>query len=198
MFISTSERGKETVTSAKSGHTEVIGLDQFLILNNGQRMEATVGKGEIKVSEFNEYSTRVGAAKLGTPDERPIRAKSTRELLAEPTRPHQGELAWRIGMALAGLNFVVIALVLSSVNPRVGRTGGLIFALFTFVVYFNLINLGQSWVSNGKASLGGFTIGLHGGALLLGLLWLAKRHHQWSPRRPWQRAKAPAVAEAAR
>jgi lipopolysaccharide export system permease protein len=33
---------------------------------------------------------------------------------------HLGELAWRIGLALAALNFVVIAVAASSVNPRAG------------------------------------------------------------------------------
>ena len=182
VFISTSERGKETVTSAKSGRIEVIGSDQFLMLSSGQRMESTVGQPGLKLSEFTEYSTRVGASKLGTPDEVPARAKSTRQLVREPTRVHLGELAWRIGLALAGLNFVVIALVLSSVNPRVGRTGGLIFALFTFVVYYNLINLGQNWITSGRVGFAGFMLGLHGGGLLLGLLWLVKRHQQWTLR----------------
>ncbi len=182
VFISTSERGKETVTSAKSGRIEIIGGDQFLMLSTGQRMESTTAQGGLKLSEFAEYSTRVGPSKIGVPDELPVRAKSTMQLVMEPTRVHQGELAWRIGLALAGLNFVVIALVLSSVNPRVGRTGGLIFALFTFVVYYNLINLGQNWVASGRVGFGGFMLGLHGGGMLLGLLWLAKRHKQWTLR----------------
>jgi len=182
VFISTTERGKETITSAQSGRIQIEGRDRFLMLSNGQRMEVTVGQPGIKLSEFAEYSTRVGTTSGGTPDELPVRAKSTRQLTQDPTRVHLGELAWRIGLALAGLNFVVIALVLSSVNPRAGRTGGLIFALFTFVVYYNLINLGQNWIGNGRASFAGFILALHGGALLLGLAWLAKRHQQWSLR----------------
>jgi lipopolysaccharide export system permease protein len=77
---------------------------------------------------------------------------------------------------------VVIALSVSSVNPRAGRSGNLLFALFAFVVYYNLLNLGQSWVSSGRAPLGIFLFALHGGVLALGLLWLAKRHNNWSLR----------------
>ena len=37
---------------------------------------------------------------------------------------------------------MVLAITVSSVNPRAGRSGNLVFALFAFVVYFNLLNLG--------------------------------------------------------
>ncbi len=182
VFISTSENGKDTVTSAQSGRIEIVGNDQMLRLSSGQRLETTVATGEIQISEFADYSTRVGTSRLSLPGELPVRARSTQTLLVERTAPHLGELAWRLGLALAAFNCVVIALVLSSVNPRVGRAGGMVFALFTFIVYYNLINLGQSWVTGGRASFAGFMLGLHGGGLLLGLLWLAKRHNNWTLR----------------
>ena len=74
----------------------------------------------------------------------------------------------------------VFALALASVNPRAGRSGNLIFVLFTFVVYNNLLNLGQNWISVGAASFGTLVLVLHGGALLLALAWLAKRHLNWT------------------
>jgi len=91
---------------------------------------------------------------------------------------------------------VLLALTLSSVNPRVGRSGNLLFALFAFVLYFNLLNLGQSWVGSGRYSVGGFMLALHGGVLVLGVLWLAKRHFNWGfpARRVRQRREPPANA----
>ena len=82
-------------------------------------------------------------------------------------------------MLLAAGNFVLLALALSSVNPRVGRSGNYLFALFAFVLYYNLLNLGQNWVSSGKYGMGGFMLALHGGAFLVGLAWLMKRHYNW-------------------
>ena len=101
-----------------------------------------------------------------------------------------GELGWRVGMLLAGINFVLLALTLSSVNPRVGRSGNLLFALFAFVVYYNLINLGQGWVTSGRYSFAGFMVALHGGVLAIGLLWLSARHQNWSLRTLLSRAPA--------
>src|ERR1700712_5241797 len=59
IFISSSERGKETVTSARSGRIVNIGEDQFLMLANGQRLESSAN-AELKISEFDEYLNRVG------------------------------------------------------------------------------------------------------------------------------------------
>ena len=100
--------------------------------------------------------------------------------MMDPTPINLGELGWRLGLALAAFNFVVIAVIVSNVNPRAGRSGNLIFALFAFVVYYNLVNIGQSWVTTGRASFGDFMLALHGGVLCLAGLWLAKQHNNWS------------------
>jgi lipopolysaccharide export system permease protein len=181
IFISTREHGKETVTSARSGRIEGVGDGQFLVLADGQRLESN-GEGQLRISEFQELANRIGAIELGVRDVGPAKARSTAALVMEPTAVHLGELAWRLGLALAAMNFVVIAITVSSANPRAGRSGNLVFALFAFVVYFNLLNLGQSWVSSGQMSFGVLLLTLHGGVLLAGLLWLAKQHNNWTLR----------------
>ncbi len=194
IFISTNERGKETVTSARSGRIVTRGQDQFLQLNNGQRLESSVATPGLKISEFEEFGNRVGGSDLGPQDKIPAKALSTWSLLHDPSASNRGELAWRLGLALAALNFVVIAVAVSSVNPRAGRSGNLVFALFAFVVYYNLLNLGQNWIAGGRTSFTGFMLALHGGALLTGMLWLAKQHNGWTfrlrPRRAPRREPA--------
>ena len=189
IFISTNEHGKETVTSARSGRIESIGDDQFLVLANGQRLESSGGE-QLRISEFEELANRVGANELAAREIAPAKTRSTLALVREPTPIHLGELAWRLGLALAALNFVVIAVSVSSANPRAGRSGNLVFALFAFVVYFNLLNLGQSWVSAGRIGFGGFLLALHGGVLVAGLLWLAKQHNNWTLRQLLHRRRS--------
>jgi lipopolysaccharide export system permease protein len=58
---------------------------------------------------------------------------------------------------------VILAVALASVNPRGGRSGNMIFVLLTFVVYNNLVNLGQSWIFVGLISFSNFLLLLHGG-----------------------------------
>jgi lipopolysaccharide export system permease protein len=77
---------------------------------------------------------------------------------------------------------VLLALTLSNVNPRVGRSGNLVFALFAFVVYFNLLNLGQSWIGSRPARHGR----LHAGAAWRDLLarrsLAGQAHNNWGLR----------------
>lgn len=180
VFIATTERGKESVTSARSGRIQTIGQDRFLMLSSGQRLESEIGKPDLKISEFEEYGTRVGADDPGAKPFIPPNTRPTVALLRNPSPPHLAELSWRIGVALAAVNFIIIAIAVSNVNPRVGRSGTLAFSLFAFVVYFNLLNLGQSWITTGRLGFGEFLLTLHGSALVLGILWLAKRHNNWS------------------
>lgn len=180
VFIASTEKGKNAVTTASAGRIETVGGSRLLLLDNGQRLESEIGKSAMKITEFTEYGSRAGDSPLINGNNLPEKSQSTRELLRSPTRSNQGELAWRLGMALAAINFVVIALALASVNPRAGRSGNLIFVLFTFVVYHNLLNLGQSWITVGAANFASFMLVLHGGTLLAALAWLSKRHLNWT------------------
>ena len=193
VFIAATENGKEAMTSARSGRIELVGEDRFLLLSNGQRLESTPGKPDLRVSEFAEYGTSMNPSSREDLNARPVRFKSSMALWLEPTRIHQAELAWRIGLALAALNFVLIAVAISSVNPRSGRSANTAFALFAFVFYYNLLNLGQTWIASGQVSFLRFMLGLHLGAFLLGVIWLYKRHINWTLRSALRASFAPAV-----
>jgi lipopolysaccharide export system permease protein len=180
VFISSTDRNKQAVTSARSGRIDTVGDQRFLVLRSGQRLESTQGAPELKISEFEEYGTQIGANALDPQDVLPAKSRNTLALIREPVRPYLGELAWRLGLALGAINFVVLAIAVTSVNPRVGRSGNLVFALFAFIVYYNMLNLGQSWIATGRVGFGAFLLGLHGGVFALCLAWLTLRHNNWS------------------
>ncbi len=184
VFIATKEQGKETITSARSGEVQVIGPDKFLVLQNGQRLEKSTGKPDMTVSVFERYGARVGADDQSQRSYVPSAAMTTLDLLKVPTPKNLAELSWRAGLALAAINFIFIGLAAAGVNPRVGRTSNLGIAFLAFIVYFNLLVLGKSWVETGQVQVGVYLLTLHGGALALALLWLAKRHNNWTLRGP--------------
>jgi lipopolysaccharide export system permease protein len=195
VFIATNEPNKQTITSARSGRIEVIGQDKFLILENGQRLEQKTGKSEVTVTMFEQYGARVGADDTSARSYVPATSLNTLILLEQPTPQYLAELAWRIGLVLAAFNFVVIGLAVAGTNPRVGRVANLGFAFLIFVAYFNFLVLGKSWIESGRVQFAPFLLALHGGALCLGLLWLAKRNSNWTLRFGVRRAAAPAPAE---
>ncbi|WP_353235724.1 LPS export ABC transporter permease LptF [Diaphorobacter ruginosibacter] len=195
VFIATNEERKESVTSAESARLEVQDGARIALLFNGQRLEMPLDKPGLRVSEFREYGTRVGDAKAGGLDDVALKTRSTLELIGSSVPAFRGELGWRIGLAFAALNFVILGLAVAVVNPRAGRSSSLAFALFAFVVYFNLMTVGQSWVAAERIGMLSFMAMLHGGTFVLALLMLTARHNQWSIRawltsRPARRSAA--------
>jgi lipopolysaccharide export system permease protein len=81
-------------------------------------------------------------------------------------------------------------LLMAQFNPRSGRSLQLMLALFSFLVYTNMINIGKPWMVNHKVTPWGFAIALHGGVMLVAITGVWMRHQQWSWRH-W--LPAPAV-----
>jgi lipopolysaccharide export system permease protein len=193
VFIAANENGKSSVTTARSGRIETRKDTRFLILDGGQRLENVVGQPSMKLSEFEEYGTQTGEVDPVSDSTPEAKLLSTRDLTTTPTRANLSELAWRLGLALAAFNIVILALALSSVNPRGGRSSNLIFGLLAFVVYNNLLNLGQSWIFLGLISFSSFLLAVHGGVFVLAITWLIKRNANWVLR-PAPRLQRPPLA----
>ena len=189
VFISSTDHNKQAMTSSKKGHVESINGEAYLVLEDGQRVEQTIGKSEIKITQFKSYTTQLNPS-VTTPDKPPLKTISSIELIKSPSASNLGELGWRLGVAFSAFNVIIIALAITSANPRVGRGGNLAQALLIFIVYFNLINLGQTWVGSGKANLGAFFIALHGGVFLLAFTWLTARHNNWNWRQLFRQTSA--------
>ncbi len=176
VFIASNERGTQSMTSSRSGRIEIQKDERFLVLDIGQRVEQPNASNEIKISEFKVYGTRI-SKDIAAAEVTPAKATSTLKLIQNPTTNNLGELAWRLGLAIASFNFLVIALAITSANHRVGRGGNLGLALFIFVVYYNFINIGQSWISVGKVQILPFLLVFHGGVFLMAFTWLYIRHN---------------------
>lgn len=184
VFIATREADKETVTSASSGRIQTIGSDRFLVLEKGQRLERTRDNAEVSVSQFDVYGIRIGTEDQSARKYVTTSAISTLELAQSKSPRLQAELSWRLGLPMAAFNLVILGVALAGVNPRVGRTANLGFAFMAFVVYLNMLLMGKTWIESGQIGLVAFFAGLHGGTLVLALLWLFKRHNQWTVRLP--------------
>ncbi len=194
VFIAANEKGKSSVTTARSGRVDSSGDKQVLLLQNGQRMEHEIGKSALKISDFEEYGSNMGDTVSLSVDASESKLLSIPALIKSPTRANLSELAWRLGLVLAAINFVVLAVALANANPRGGRSGNMVFVVLTFLVYNNLINLGQSWIFGGLIRFEYLLLLLHGGVLLLALAWLTKRNANWTLRSVLRLARGSALA----
>lgn len=150
VFISSIQHGRLGIMAAASGHTVVMpNGDKFLVLDRGRRYEGTAGTAEYRVMEFDRYAVRTETKEARGIEETPKNLPLW-ELMRKPIPANLGELLWRVGIPLAALNLALLAIPLSFVNPRAGRTNNLIFALLTYMIYSNLISVSQAWVIQGK------------------------------------------------
>lgn len=180
VFISSIEAHEESVTTAQEGRIELTGHDRFLILNKGQQWLTHRQTGDTRLTQFEHYELLIDSDVGMATSAFTSRHTPSWVLLKNPSPDNWAELSWRLGLGLAGINLMLIALAVSAVNPRGGRSYHLALALFVFVAYYNMINVGQSWISTGRFQFGPFMLGLHGGVFTIAVLWLSVRHFNGS------------------
>lgn len=195
VFIMSTLPGVESVTTARSGRIDVAGDDRFLVLSQGQRNEENLKTGEKTLERFDGLRAQAGDRIISSMDKPPPRARSSIDLLGEPTPRNQGELVWRLGLLLGAANMTLLGIGLSATNPRRASNWNLLLALLTFVLYYNMINLSQAWVGGGKFSMSGALLLVHGGAFAIAVFLLWWREHRNFSFGWWQNRKArPAIA----
>ena len=193
VFILNRDDRRESVTTARAGRLENERDSRYLVLERGQRSDVDLRGGERMLSSFEGYRVLASERALGAGEDRPPRTVSTIDLVRQPTARHRGELTWRIGLVLAAANLLLLGIGLAATNPRRASNWNLLFALMTFVVYYNLVNLTQAWVVNGRVDMGAALAAVHGSAFALALALLWWRDHA-AVLRPWRLARVRAAA----
>ena len=152
IFISSVQNGRLGVMMSTHGYTESMpNGDRFVVLVDGRRYEGTPGSSEYRVMEFERYAVRI-ETKEARGIEQTTKSLPTMALLQGGSKAGKGEVLWRIGLPLAAFNLALLAIPLSFVNPRAGRTNNLILALLTYMFYSNLVSVCQAWVAQGRMS----------------------------------------------
>ncbi|HMO44601.1 MAG TPA: LPS export ABC transporter permease LptF [Rubrivivax sp.] len=192
IFVLSHKDDLETVVSAHSGRIDVEGDERFLVLESGQRSDVDTASGETTLAGFDSYRALVDIRALRRAQDAQPKTLDTVDLVRTPTPRNQGELVWRLGLMCAALNLALLAIGLAHVNTRRPSSLNLVFALLGSLAYFNSINISQSWVSNGRFSMAGALLGLHGGVfvLALALLWWRDHAAVWHFRRAAARRAA--------
>lgn len=183
IFVQSVQHGKTGIMVAKQGLQETApNGDRFLVLLDGTRYEGTPGQRDYKIVEFERYAMRIEEVKARKESALP-RTFSTWHLLQNPTAWNIAELEWRIGLPLSALILSLLAIPLSFVNPRAGRSLNLIMALVIYMIYNNMISVTNSWVGQEKMSPMAGLVGIHTLMLVLMLLFFYRRLSVFSWRR---------------
>jgi lipopolysaccharide export system permease protein len=175
IFVSSVQQNRSGVSMSRSGHTETAeNGDRFIVLEQGRRYEGAPGDAEYRVTEFERYAARI-EMKEGREVEATHKNLPTLALITNPTNQNLGELLWRIGIPISALVLVLLAIPMSFVNPRAGRSINLLFALLTYIVYSNLLSVSQARVATGRLDFGlGWWL-VHAGMVVLLVIMFAQR-----------------------
>src|SRR5205814_2227314 len=175
VFVSSVKQGKGGVSMSRTGRTETApNGDRFIVLEQGRRYEGSPGDEQYRVTECDRYAARIETRENLGP-ERNTKNLSTWSLITHPTKESLAELVWRVGIPVSALVLVLLAIPMSFVNPRAGRSANLLFALLTYMVYSNLLSVSQARVSQGRLD---FSVGVwmvHAGMILLLVVLFAQR-----------------------
>jgi lipopolysaccharide export system permease protein len=185
VFVNTTQHRRTGVMMSERGFMETApNGDGFLVLLSGRRYEGTPGDADFRLMEFERYATRV-QTKEGDEPVATQKSTSTMGLIESPTRTNLGELLWRVGVPVSALILALLAIPMSFVNPRAGRSVNLVFALLTYMVYSNLLSVSQARVAQGKLAFGTGWWMVHAVMLLLLAFLFAQRMSLL--RMPWRR-----------
>jgi len=183
VFVRSVQNAKLGTMLARQGFQEIMpNGDRFLVLLNGTRYEGTPGQPDYRIVEFERYAMRMesGVAKQALPN---LRALPTPQLWQNPTTWRLAELEWRLGLPISAAILALLAIPLSFVNPRVGRSLNLIMAIVLYMLYSNMISVTNAWVGQGKIAPGIGLWGIHVLMLLITALFFYRRVMLFSLRR---------------
>ncbi len=152
IFVQSVQNGKMGTVVARQGFQESKpDGTRFLVLLNGTRYEGTPGQRDYNIVEFERYSMRIDSLPTKQSALEPA-GMSTWSLWNDPTSWHIAELQRRLSLPISAIIIALLAIPMSYVNPRAGRSINLILAIVVYMLYSNMINVANSWVGLEKVS----------------------------------------------
>jgi lipopolysaccharide export system permease protein len=151
VFVNTNQNGKTSVIVSKEGteETEANG-DKFLVLSKGRRYDGVPNQADFELMEFERYKIFMTHQEPSLMETQSAESLPTELLLANLNAFNLSELLWRIALPVMSFTLLLLAIPLSFVNPRGGRSANVIFALLLWITYENLVKVVQEMTKQGR------------------------------------------------
>jgi lipopolysaccharide export system permease protein len=193
VFVQSEQHGKIGTMMAQQGLQETLpNGDRFLVLLNGTRYEGTLGQRDYNIVEFERYAMRIDSVPAKQIQFN-LRSMTTADLWRSDTPPNRtaeewrrltySELEWRLGLPISAAILALLAIPLSYVNLRAGRSLNLVLAMVLYMIYSNMISVTNAWVWQGKMAPGIGLWGIHTVMLTVTVLMFYRRMTLFSLRR---------------
>jgi lipopolysaccharide export system permease protein len=134
--------------------------ENYIVMLDGKRYEGQEDTKEFSITTFKEYGVLIDreipriayvAASAGL-----VEGIPTLQLLLLQNKANQkkymAELMWRLSLPISAMILILLAISMSFISPRTGRSMNIISALLIFVIYNNLLGVTHSLVATGLVS----------------------------------------------
>ncbi|NBQ84995.1 MAG: LPS export ABC transporter permease LptF [Methylophilaceae bacterium] len=154
IFIQSMQHQRLGVIVAERGHRETMpNKDNFLIMEKGRRYEGKPGTAEFSSTTFERYALKLESK--DAKDQQPvasIQSVPSSVLIHDHNASNNAEIQGRIATPISALILVLLAIPLSFVDPRSGRSGNMIMAILIYIIYNNMISITQAWLTQARLS----------------------------------------------
>lgn len=150
IFAQITQHQKVGVVVAAEGKREKsVNGDHFLVLENGHRYQGVPKTPEYQVTQFEAYGFRIEPNEV-TAKPASTEAKSSLDLLKDDNNASKAELEGRFAVPISALILAMLAIPLSTLDPRAGKTANFFMAIFIYLIYNNSLSILQAWIAQGK------------------------------------------------
>ena len=152
VFVQSEQNGKLGIIVSNEGNrvSTSTDKDEYIVLRKGKRYEVNHENNNFTEIKFDDYGFLVERKLPPIIDVNQVEAMPTALLLLTNGNREIAEFVWRVSLPLSGIVLIILAIPLSFINPRSGRSVNIIIAIMIFAIYNNLMGVTQSYINLGK------------------------------------------------
>ena len=151
VFVQSEQNGKLGIIVSNEGSRVSTNTDdEYIVLKKGKRYEVNHENNNCTEIKFSDYGFLVEKKLPPIIDVNQVEAMPTLLLLLTKGNREIAEFVWRVSLPISGIVLIILAIPLSFINPRSGRSVNIIIAIMIFAIYNNLMGVTQSYINLGK------------------------------------------------
>jgi len=150
VFIQSTQHQKTGIIVASKGSRYTAeNDDRFILLENGRRYQGKPNSAEMSSTEFERYALRLETKEVAVPVAK-TETISSMSLISSESPRDKAELQSRLAIPVSAFILVLLAIPLSFVDTRASRSLNVMLAVFIFIIYNNMLNIFEAWITQSK------------------------------------------------